>query len=57
MVAFEPNDNFGESISTSTDGLIVAVGVMKSDRNGKDSGESIVFSFNDMWVYSTPTLA
>ena len=47
MVAFEPNDNFGESISTSADGLIVAVGVMKSDRNGKDSGESIVFSFND----------
>lgn len=46
MVSFKQSDGFGYSVSTSENGMVVAVGIYKGDSNGRDSGETRVFSFN-----------
>ena len=47
----EANDFSGFSVDHSSNGLIVAIGAIKNDGNGEDSGQVRVFEWkNSDWV-------
>eukprot|EP00559_Dactyliosolen_fragilissimus_P006698 CAMPEP_0184869512 /NCGR_PEP_ID=MMETSP0580-20130426/34405_1 /TAXON_ID=1118495 /ORGANISM="Dactyliosolen fragilissimus" /LENGTH=525 /DNA_ID=CAMNT_0027371045 /DNA_START=296 /DNA_END=1874 /DNA_ORIENTATION=+ len=56
---FNNGDNFGLSISISTDGMAVAIGASNSDQNGISSGHVALYNFDNIknkWVQVGPDI-